>query len=83
MYTGVAFRYGGENIYSLFVAVYPTIFSDPYYIIMGMSLENSVPIAIGELGCFKNAKSALERVNEISKKYPQIYDSEIPEFSLN
>ena len=81
MYTKVSFKYNGENIYKLFVAVHSTIFSSPYYVIMGLSHESSFPIAIAQADIFKDVSLALERLNVIAEKYPFIGDTlEIPEF---
>lgn len=81
MYTKVFFKYNGEIIYNLFVAVHPTICSSPYYVVMGLSAESSFPVAIGQAGIFKDVTSALECLNVIAEKYPLICDTlEIPEF---
>lgn len=82
MYTKVSFKYNGENIYNLFVAVHSTVFSSPYYVIMGISHEDPFPTAIGQAGIFKDVFLALERLNLIAEKYPYIDDEdyEIPEF---
>ena len=84
MFTKVSFKYENEYIISLFVAVHPTIFSEPYYVIMGVN--NSAPLVIGELGFFKNFSSAFERIKSIAEKYPPIdyvdSDTEVPEFTV-